>query len=194
MALIERTDFAAGTSSRSSKLIHGGVRYLQQGDVSLVREVANERIALRHIAPHLAVPLTMVMPTYGRGMHMKLGVGLWTFEKLTTVQDGERYQTWDHDEALAHEPSLRGDGLFGAVAFVEYLTDDARLVLANIKAAHRAGALCVNHAEAVALRPGVTTVRDTLSGAERSTAVRLPCTCGTTTFRRRTPSTRACAR
>jgi glycerol-3-phosphate dehydrogenase len=115
----------------------------------------------------------MVMPTYGRGMHMKLGVGLWTFEKLTTVQDGERYQTWDRAEALAHEPALRGDALYGAVAFVEYLTDDARLVLANVKAAHRAGALCVNHAEVIALRAGEATVRDAFGGSERTVRARV---------------------
>ena len=69
-------DFGAGTSSRSSKLIHGGVRYLQQGDIGLVREAASERTRIRRIAPHLAAPLLMVMPTYGRAMHMKLAAGL----------------------------------------------------------------------------------------------------------------------
>src|SRR6185295_19435665 len=64
VALVERTDWAAGTSSRSSKLIHGGIRYLQQGDVGLVREAAAERQALRRIAPHRTAPLRMVMPTY----------------------------------------------------------------------------------------------------------------------------------
>src|SRR5579859_8092184 len=66
VALIERTDWAAGTSSRSSKLIHGGVRYLEMGDVGLVREAANERMVLRRIAPHLTRPVRLVLPTYGR--------------------------------------------------------------------------------------------------------------------------------
>src|SRR5437762_2233475 len=80
VALIERTDFAAGTSSRSSKLIHGGVRYLEQGDVALVRESATERQVLRRLAPHLTAPLRMVMPTYGRAMHAKLAAGPWADE------------------------------------------------------------------------------------------------------------------
>src|SRR5213594_5130056 len=69
VALVERTDWAAGTSSRSSKLIHGGVRYLELGDVGLVRESANERSVLRRIAPHLTLPLRIVMPTYSRTSH-----------------------------------------------------------------------------------------------------------------------------
>src|SRR5262249_44689348 len=85
VALVEAVDFASGTSSRSSKLIHGGVRYLQQGDVALVREAASERQVLRRLAPHLAEPLRMVMPTYGLATQTKLRAGLWTFEKLTTV-------------------------------------------------------------------------------------------------------------
>src|SRR5256885_5465227 len=69
VALVERLDWAAGTSSRSSKLIHGGVRYLEQGDVGLVREAATERAVLRRLAPHLALPVRLVMPTYGRAAH-----------------------------------------------------------------------------------------------------------------------------
>src|SRR6059058_3746411 len=140
VALIERTDFAAGTSSRSSKLIHGGVRYLEQGDVALVRESATERQVLRRLAPHLTAPLRMVMPTYGRTMHAKLAVGLWTFEKIASVPADERHAMWSRDEALRHEPTL----------------DGARLVLATVKGAHAAGALCVNHVAVTALEPGAT--------------------------------------
>src|SRR5262245_11194934 len=164
VALIEAVDFAAGTSSRSSKLIHGGVRYLQQGDVGLVREAASERVRLRRIAPHLAVPLLMVMPTYGRGMHMKLGTGLWAFEKIATIDASERHRMWNRAEALAEEPCLAGDGMHGAAAFVEYLTDDARLVLATVAGAAQAGALCVNHAEVVTIDRGVVSLRDQLGG------------------------------
>src|SRR5262245_22104603 len=106
VALVERVDWAAGTSSRSSKLIHGGVRYLQQGDVGLVRESAGERSVLRRLAPHLATPLRMVMPTYGRAAHAKLAVGLWTFERLTSLPPDERHEMWDREEALRHEPLL----------------------------------------------------------------------------------------
>lgn len=168
-ALVERTDYAAGTSSRSSKLIHGGVRYLEQGDLGLVREAAAERQVLRRIAPHLTQPLLMVMPTYGRATQAKLALGLWTFERVASVPAEERHDLWRRDEAVRREPTLDGTRLYGATVFTEYLTDDARLVLDTVKGAHAAGALCVNHAEVSALTPGRTgtevAVRDTLGGA-----------------------------
>src|SRR5262245_37212126 len=173
VALLEAVDFAAGTSSRSSKLIHGGVRYLQQGDIGLVREAASERARLRRIAPHLAVPLFMVMPTSGRATHTKLGAGLWAFEKIASVDASEKHAMWDRAEALAQEPCLARDGLFGAAAFVEYLTDDARLVLATVAGAAGAGALCANHAEVTDIDHGSVTVRDTLDGATYRTRARV---------------------
>ena len=170
VALIERTDWAAGTSSRSSKLIHGGVRYLEMGDVGLVREAANERLVLRRIAPHLTRPLRIVLPTYGRVTHTKLGVGLWTFERLAPVPADERYETWSREKALRSVPLLDGTRLHGAVVFTEYVTDDARLVLDTVRGAHEAGAWCVNHAEVTELGTGQATVRDGLGG--RTVAVR----------------------
>jgi glycerol-3-phosphate dehydrogenase len=162
--LVEALDFAAGTSSRSSKLIHGGLRYLQQGDVALVREAANERAVLRRLAPHLAEPLRVVMPTYRLSTQLKLKAGLFMFEKLAPVDADERHRMWDRAEALAAEPLLAPMGLHGAAAFTEYLTDDARLVLANVRDAHAAGALVANHAEVTALERGRVTVRDALTG------------------------------
>jgi glycerol-3-phosphate dehydrogenase len=163
VALVERTDWAAGTSSRSSKLIHGGVRYLEMGDVGLVRESANERAVLRRLAPHLAEPVRMVMPTYSRTAHAKLGVGLWTFERIATVAPDEGYEMWDRDAALAAEPLLDASRLHGAAVFTEYLTDDARLVLETVKGAHAAGALCANHLEAIEIADGVASLRDRLT-------------------------------
>jgi glycerol-3-phosphate dehydrogenase len=162
--LVEAVDFAAGTSSRSSKLIHGGVRYLQQGDVALVREAATERAVLRRLAPHLAESLLMVMPTYRLSTHLKLKAGLFMFEKIAPVDTADRHQSWDRDAAVAHEPLLAPAGLHGAVAFVEYLTDDARLVLANVRSAAAAGALVANRAEVTQLERGRATVRDALTG------------------------------
>lgn len=168
VALLERADWAAGTSSRSSKLIHGGVRYLQQGDVGLVRESAAERAVLRRIAPHLATPLRMVMPTHGRAAQAKLTVGLFAFARLATLPPDERHETWTAAETLAREPTLDGTRLHAAVTFIEYLTDDARLVLETVKGAHGAGALCVNHVEVEAVRVGAhgteVTARDRLGG------------------------------
>jgi len=162
--LVEAVDFAAGTSSRSSKLIHGGIRYLQQGDIALVREAATERAVLRRIAPHLATSLRMVMPTYRLSTHLKLRAGLFMFEKLAPVDDDEHYEMLDRAETAAAEPTLAPDGLHGAAAFTEYLTDDARLVLANVADAHAAGAHVANHARVVALGRGQATVEDAFSG------------------------------
>jgi len=177
VALVEQTDYAAGTSSRSSKLVHGGVRYLQQGDVGLVREAAAERGVLRRIAPHRTTPMRMVMPTYGRAAHAKLGLGLWTFERITTVPPEERHEMWTREETLSREPTLAGARLHGAATFTEYVTDDARLVLDTVLGAHAAGALCVNHAAVTGLAPAArgaeVTVRDTLDGAIRRVRARV---------------------
>lgn len=167
VALVEATDFAAGTSSRSSKLIHGGVRYLAQGDIALVREAATERMAVKRIAPHLTEGVLLVLPTAGRAGQLKMSMGLWTFDKLAGVGSDERHMTWDQAETLRQEPLLARDGLYGAVAFTEYLTDDARLTFGNVRSAVEAGAVCANHAALIALtRQGAelhATVRDEFS-------------------------------
>jgi len=172
VGLVEAVDFAAGTSSRSSKLIHGGVRYLQQGEVALVRESATERAVLRRLAPHLAEPVVMLIPTYGRASQAKLGVGLWTFDRIASIPPDERHEIIGHDEALRREPTLDGR-LYGAVLFTEYRTCDARLVLATMRGAHAAGALCVNHAALVGLSRGEATVRDELTGRTRRVRARV---------------------
>jgi glycerol-3-phosphate dehydrogenase len=145
--LVDKGDFASGTSSRSSKLIHGGLRYLAQGDVALVREAARERAVLRKLAPHLAEPLWMMMPTASLAGRMKMQAGVWTFEKLAGDQAGDKYQVLDRRAALEKEPGLRPSPLAGAVVFQEYQTDDARLVLETIKAASARGAMVANYAE-----------------------------------------------
>src|SRR5262249_53300961 len=164
VVLVERSDWAAGTSSRSSKLIHGGVRYLEMGDVGLVREAANERFVLRRIAPHLPGPLRIVMPTYGLTTHAKLGVGLWTFERLAPVPADERHEMWTREEALRAEPLLDARRLHGAAVFTEYVTDDARLVLDTVRGAHAAGAWCVNHTAAEEFADGRVTLHERLGG------------------------------
>jgi glycerol-3-phosphate dehydrogenase len=173
VGLVDAVDFAAGTSSRSSKLIHGGIRYLQQGDVALVREAATERAVLRRIAPHLAEPLRMVMPTYRLSTQVKMKAGLFAFERLAPVDADERHRMWNREEALAAEPLLSATGLHGAAAFTEYLTDDARLVLANVVDAHRAGALVANHAPVRALERGRATIEDALSGETHTVRARV---------------------
>ncbi len=147
VALVERRDFAAGTSSRSSKLIHGGLRYLQQGDVGLVREAANERYVLRRLAPHLALPVPMLFPLANRREYAKLSVGLWTFDRLAGVADKERHRLVTAAEALELEPRLARHDLYGAALHYEYVTDDARLVVEVIKSAVGLGAVVANHLE-----------------------------------------------
>jgi glycerol-3-phosphate dehydrogenase len=145
VALVERRDFASGTSSRSSKLVHGGLRYLQQGDVGLVREAATERYVVRRLAPHLARPVQMLFPIYSRASYAKMSAGLWTYDRLASISDAERHRMLGRDEALALEPRLRSEKLYAAGLYYEYLTDDARLVIEVIKAAAALGAVIANY-------------------------------------------------
>jgi glycerol-3-phosphate dehydrogenase len=145
VALVERRDFASGTSSRSSKLIHGGLRYLQQGDVALVRESATERYVVRRLAPHLARPVQLLFPLHSRGAYAKLSVGLWTYDRIAGVSDEERYRMLSKEEALAMEPMLQAEHLYGAALYYEYLTDDARLVVEVMKSAAALGVVAANH-------------------------------------------------
>jgi len=151
VALLEASDFAAGTSSRSSKLIHGGLRYLAQGEVGLVRETALERKRVRALAPHLAEPCWMVVPARSRAGLMKFRAGIATYEKLGAVENEDLHRNWLEAELAEHEPALSRSRYFGACAYREYRTDDARLVLANLRAAARRGALVVNHMPVVGL-------------------------------------------
>ncbi|WP_077145461.1 glycerol-3-phosphate dehydrogenase/oxidase [Sphingopyxis sp. KK2] len=148
VALVEARDYASGTSSRSSKMIHGGLRYLAQGDIALVKEAASERQILRRIAPHLTRLSPFLIPTTNMAMTAKLRTGLWTFEKLGGVPEAEKHEVISLAELQAREPLMRTDRLNGAVLYPEFLTDDARLVLANIRSAQGAGAVVVNHAAA----------------------------------------------
>jgi len=147
-ALIEARDFASGTSSRSSKMIHGGLRYLAQGDIGLVREAASERINVRRIAPHLARITPFLMPVGSLAAIAKMRAALWTFEKLGSVPAGEAHELWNAAQLAEREPLLRNENRGGAVVYPEFLTDDARLTLANIRAAEQAGAVLLNYCEA----------------------------------------------
>jgi len=144
-ALVDKGDFASGTSSRSSKLIHGGVRYLQQGDLGLVREAARERARLHRMAPHLARPVSMMIPAPSRGGLLKVAAGLWTFDRLAG-DPADRHRVLSKKESRRAEPRLRkAERLSGSVVFTEYLTNDARLVLETIQSAVAEGALAANY-------------------------------------------------
>lgn len=166
VALVEARDYASGTSSRSSKMIHGGLRYLAQGDVALVKEAASERQVMRRIAPHLTRLSPFLIPTTSLAMAAKLRAGLWSFEKLGGVPDDERHEVVGLAELQSREPLMRTDRLSGAVVYPEFLTDDARLVLANVRSAQGAGAVALNYAAASSVGPDGLTVTSTLVGEE----------------------------
>jgi glycerol-3-phosphate dehydrogenase len=169
VALIEAEDFASGTSSRSSKMIHGGLRYLPMGDLALVREAASERKVVQAIAPHLARETPFVMPARSTGAIARLRAGLWTFEKLGGVSRKNRHEVWSAAELAEREPAVASEGLAGAVVYPEYLTDDARLTLANVRSAAAHGAFCLNHARvsAIVTEGGRATGLDVADGEGR---------------------------
>jgi len=176
VALLEAQDFASGTSSRSSKMIHGGLRYLPQGHVALVRETASERQVLRRIAPHLAKPQRYLIPVRSAADMAAMRAALWLYERLGHVPAAERHEVLDLAELARREPMMITEDLRGAVEYSEFLTDDARLVLANLRSAHEAGALVANYAsvrELVLERGRVVgvTARSTLPGDDRAVRV-----------------------
>ena len=152
VALIEARDFASGTSSRSSKMIHGGLRYLAQGDTALVKEAASERQILRRIAPHLTRISPFIVPAPNLASVAKLRAGLWLFEKLGDAPAAEHHQMWGQKELAEREPILASEGFHSAAVYPEFLTDDARLTLANVRGAVGAGAVAINYAKVCELR------------------------------------------
>ena len=176
--LIEARDFASGTSSRSSKMIHGGLRYLAQGDLALVREAASERKVVEAIAPHLARETPFVIPARSAGAIARLRAAMWTFEKLGGVPKRRRHQLWSKSDLEKAEPALETTGLAGAVVYPEYLTDDARLTLANVRSAAAHGARVLNYAQAESLAVeggravGVEVVDTSSEAPERRTRLR----------------------
>ncbi|HBZ79120.1 MULTISPECIES: glycerol-3-phosphate dehydrogenase/oxidase [Brevibacillus] len=173
VGLVEKQDFAAGTSSRSTKLVHGGLRYLKQGDVQLVREVGRERAILYRNAPHIVIPEKMILPIVEKGTYGKLAtsVGLYIYDVLAGVERKERRIMLNKQRTMEAEPLLRTDILKGGGLYFEYRTDDARLTVEVMKTARAHGALCTNYTEATEFiyeNGKVTGIRakDLLSGSE----------------------------
>jgi glycerol-3-phosphate dehydrogenase len=155
-ALIERDDFASGTSSKSSKLVHGGLRYLQQGEVGLVYEALAERQRLLRNAPHLVRTLPFLIPMFGRGgvipakIARLLGMAMWGYDLSGGWRVGKLHRRLDHDEALSYMPTLPTDRLVSAYLYYDAAADDARLVLAVLRtAALEHGAVVANRVAAV---------------------------------------------
>jgi glycerol-3-phosphate dehydrogenase len=190
VALVEKADFASGTSSRSSKLVHGGLRYLQQFDLGLVREALLERQLMVKLAPHLVTPLEMVVPAFGGGRPDRLvGIGLNMYDVMATprlrgrraarraAENGEadwspaRHRLISGEEVVSLLPALAAREPTGGYLFYDCQTDDARLVLTVLGEAERFGAICANRLEVVGLvsddgDDGGVRVRDAENGAE----------------------------
>jgi len=149
-ALIEMQDFAAGTSSRSTKLVHGGLRYLKQLEVKMVAEVGKERAVVYENGPHVTTPEWMLLPFYQGGTFgaFSTSIGLRVYDFLAGVKREERRKMLSKEATLAKEPLLRRDGLKGGGYYVEYRTDDARLTIEVMKKAVEAGAQASNYVKA----------------------------------------------
>jgi glycerol-3-phosphate dehydrogenase len=177
VALVDRGDFGAATSSASSKLIHGGLRYLSLGDIRLVREAHQERRALMHVvAPHLVRRLPFLLPLYRNGPYRPLAAqaGLWLYSTLARERLGGLVEP---ARAQRSVPDLRVDGLRGCGLYSDAWTHDTRLCLANVRSAADRGATVLNYAEVEALRVaggrvGGAEVRDRLNGSSLSVAAR----------------------
>jgi glycerol-3-phosphate dehydrogenase len=147
VGLVEQYDFASGTSSRSSRLLHGGLRYLAQGRLGLVREASLEKRVLHSIAPHLAEPLPFVFPSY-RGTPWalwQLHVGVKIYDLLCSGRNLGRSELLGVDQVAAILPGLERRGLKGAVRYFDGLTSDARLVIDTLRSASRHGAMVENY-------------------------------------------------
>lgn len=181
VALLDARDLAEGTSSRSSRLIHGGLRYLETLDFRLVFEASAERRRLLELAPHLVSPLPFLFPLWRGGpvRPLKLRAGMWLYDALAAFRNIERHRMLGPAGALAREPALRSEGLVGGAVYYDAQVDDARLTIAVARGAHEAGAVVVPHAEVIGfLRGGEgavegVRVRDCLRGGEREVRARV---------------------
>jgi glycerol-3-phosphate dehydrogenase len=184
VGLVERADFASGTSSRSTKLLHGGIRYLPQFDIALVSEGLHERGWLLRNVPHLARPLAFLLPLYdssrkpvglpvappfGIGLTMILDIGLWLYDRLAGKRSIAPHRKLSRAETIRRMPGLREKGVKSGFLYYDGQTDDARLTLAVLRTAAAHGALAANYAEVTRFdwedgRIAGAHVRETLDG------------------------------
>lgn len=149
VALIEMQDFSQGTSSRSTKLVHGGIRYLKQFDVEVVAETVSERAIIQQIAPHLPKPEMMLLPVYdeeGATFSLfRLGVAMELYDSLAGIEDSSPYahRMLSKEEVLQIQPDISQEGLLGGGLYLDYTNKDSRLVIENIKQAVKDGAIAV---------------------------------------------------
>lgn len=192
VALVEKGDFASGTSSKSTKLVHGGIRYLPQFDFALVHEALVERGILIQNAPYLVRPLAFLLPLYdnarkplgipftppgGRGLGLMLSTGLWMYDLLAGRRGIDRHQRISLDQAKTLAPLLRTEGMNEAFVYWDAQTNDTRLVIAILRAAVQHGAALANYAEVTGFEKrngklSAAIVRDTLTGRELTVQAR----------------------
>ena len=148
VALVEKSDFASGTSSRSTKLIHGGLRYLKQLEFKLVRDVGSERAIVFRNARHIVIPEKMLLPIIKNGSLGKgpTSLALWVYDYLAGVRKDEMRKMLSKEETLREEPLLNKEKVTAGGVYYEYRTDDSRLVIELAKSAVSHGALCLNYA------------------------------------------------
>ncbi|MEM9087244.1 MAG: glycerol-3-phosphate dehydrogenase/oxidase [Cyanobacteria bacterium P01_F01_bin.53] len=149
--LLEKYDFAKGTSSRSTKLVHGGVRYLAQGDIGLVKEALRERGLLRQNAPHLVKDLTFVVPGYAWWDQLYYGIGLKLYDLLSGQLSFGQSQFLNEQKILDHAPTLRQQGLRGGILYHDGQFDDARLAIALMRTLIEQGGNALNYAPVIGL-------------------------------------------
>ena len=151
VALVEKNDFASGTSSKSTKLIHGGLRYLKQFDFWLVKEVGSERAIVHKLAPHLVIPEKMVLPLVRNGTYSSwlTSIGLKIYDILASVEGDDKRKMLDKEQALKTEPLLPRNILEGAGYYAEYRTDDARLTLEVLKTSLNYDTTALNYCAAI---------------------------------------------
>lgn len=151
VVLLEKDDFAFGTSSRSTKLIHGGLRYLKQLEFGLVKEVGSERAIVHQLAPHLVVPEKMLLPLYEKkGMGYWLAsIGLKIYDWLAGVKPEDQRKMLTRPQTLRQEPLLKANDVKGGALYAEYRTDDARLTIEIIKTAYAKGAIVLNYCRVI---------------------------------------------
>ena len=179
-ALVDAGDFGGGTSCRSSRLVHGGLRYLEHGWLRLVFEASRERRTLLRIAPHLVRSRAFTFPVFGGGRRpaWQIWAGVWLYDALAMFRNVHRARPLGRGGVLRREPLLRDHDLTGGAEYWDAQCDDARLTLATVRSAHRHGALCANHARVAALEKAGGRIRgatlvDTLTVA--TAAVRAHC-------------------
>ncbi len=154
VALVEANDFASGTSSRSSKLIHGGIRYLENYEFDLVFEALSERGKLFDFAPHLVHPLRFMLPVYKDsrvGMFL-LGMGMWLYDALSMFQAPKMHERLNATKTLQRSPNLNPKDLVGSYVYSDAYMDDDRLVIETLRSAHSMGAQCISYAKCTGVK------------------------------------------